>query len=333
MTSELKDNVVGGKEDGKVSQKSMLLIGPHVNKDVVNPKEGLADHIKATIKEASDHGVNVRAIQIFIANPRTGKSTLEIGSAQCKELKTYIADHPEIFFVAHSPYVTTALWADNAYAGHIMRAEMKIADDIGLRGIVMHLDSHGIDDVVKYLPKIMPKLSNLRVLGLPKIYLESSHTKPDKAKYNNPEDIAKLFSRIRKEIDPHLNRLSFCLDTAHQYVSGVDLSSKENAAKWIEGMKLIHNVLPPENIMIHLNGSLFNCGDGRDAHAQLMVSDDKLWGAYKDKYAESGLAQFINYAKEFNIPMILERRHGYMYTSDYELLYEHVPSIRVTQDK
>lgn len=323
MTTESKELIGGLKSN-------TLIIGPHVNKDNVSPKEGIVEHIKGAIKNANDQGINVGAVQIFIANPRTGKPTLEPDTADYKSLKTYVQDHKEIAFFVHSPYTTTALWKGSEYGAFTMRSELRICDDIGFRGVIIHLDSHDVDDVVKYLPKLMPKLPKDPTSGLAKIFLETPHVKPNISHYETPEKIAKLFSAIREHVDPHLTRIAHCIDTAHLWSCGVDLSSAEAAAKWIKGMELIHKILPPENIMIHLNGSVYECGNGNDKHAQLGATDDKMWGMYKSEdYNKSGLSQFISYAKEYHIPMILERRDHSLYKPDYELLYEHEPSIRI----
>lgn len=324
MATESKETIGGLKSN-------TLIIGPHVNKELVSPKEGITEHIKAAIKNANDQGINVGAIQIFIANPRTGKPTLEPDTADYKSLKAYVQSHPEIQFFIHSPYTTTALWKGSEYAAFTMRSELRICDDIGFRGVVIHLDSHGVDDVIKYLPKIVPKLPKDPTNTLAKIYVETPHVKSNLSHYETPEKIAKLFSAIREHIDPDLSRIAYMLDTAHLHSCGVDLSNSENAAKWIKGMELIQKILPPENIGIHLNGSVYERGNGNDKHECLMAIDDKIWGMYKrEDYNKSGLSQFISYAKENHIPVILERREYSLYKHDYELLYEHEPSIRMS---
>jgi endonuclease IV len=317
MSSDKKDVDILGKS-------KRLILGIHVNKDIISPKETITSHIISAIKEAKDYGIELRAIQIFIANPRTGKPTIETDSAQYKELKLYTEHHPEIFFVIHSPYTTTSLWnldsKSHNYAAYTMRDELRVSNDAGFRGVIIHLSSEPLIDVIKNLPAIIPKTRSY-------IYLESAHVKPNKSHFESPEKLAKLFIQIREKVDPKLTYFGFCLDTAHLWATGVNISSAKDAAKWIEGLKSIHKILPPENIMIHLNGSKHECGDGIDAHAELMSNDDKIWG--KLSYKDSGLAQFIAYAKEFNIPCILERRHGYMYSSDFKLLLEHEPSVAI----
>lgn len=310
----------------KTDSKNVLLIGHHVNKDVVSPKEGIVKHIKSSIKEATEYGIRTDIIQIFVANPRSGKPTIEEDSPQFKELKEYVQSNPNIKFIIHSPYVSTALWTGNEYSAHIMRKELRMCNDSGILGVIIHLDSHDIQDVIKGLSKIMPKKGTKA-----KIYLESAHTKPDKSLYETPEKLLKLFTAIRKELDPDLDHIGFVIDTAHIFVCGADISNDVAAAKWVKGMELIHKIIPPENIIIHLNGSEFDCGDGRDKHAPLMSSNDKIWFKYKGDYKKSGLSQFLLYAREYKIPCILERRHNNLYFEDYKLLHEAEPSIRITK--
>ena len=208
-------------------------------------------------------------------------------------------------------------------------------------GLVFHLDTHDIDDVIKNLPSIMPKLPEKHTPGLAKFYLESPHTKPEKSLYESPKKILKLFTAIRKNIDPHLNRVGFCLDTAHIWTSGVDISDYQSAYDWLVELTIIQTVLPPENIVFHLNGSYYSCGDGRDKHAQLMGADDKIWGKYRQEgktepsrktYMKSGLFAFTEYAKRFRIPCVLERHSAMEYYSDYRLLYDEEPSIRIKKE-
>lgn len=318
--------------ESKETSVNKFIVGPHVHKDVVSVSKPITDHIKSAIEVAKEYGVSIGIIQIFMSNPRNGKLLIEPESSTYKELKTLIEQHAHIKFIIHSPYTSNALWSGNQYSAYTLRHDLKHCDDLGLIGTVFHLDKHDVDDVIKFLPNIMPKLPEKQKPGLAKFYLESPHTKPDKSLYETPKKILKLFTAIRKNIDPYLNRIGFCLDTAHIWTSGVDIEEYKSAYDWLVELTIIQTILPPENIVFHLNGSYYNCGDGRDKHAPLMSSEDKIWGKYKDNFTKSGLYAFIEYAKRFSIPTVLERHHAEEYYSDYKLLYDNESTIRIKKE-
>ena len=315
---KLDEMIKGGKELTKINS---LIVGPHVNRDMVSSKETMDKHIATAIETAKDAGINPRVIQIFISNPRNGKLIVDEKHESFEPLKKFISDNPEIKFVCHAPYTTTALWGGKnpAYAAHCLRKELKICDKLGLAGTVFHLDSHDVDDVIKGLKLLYidPKDK-----GGAKYYLESSHTKPNLSHYETPEKIGKLFSAIRKEIDPELSRIGFCLDTAHIWVSGEDISNEKKGNDYCAGLVNIMSIIPAKNMLIHLNGSLKNRGSGVDEHASLMQENDTIWGEYRKKYKESGLSAFIDFAKTYQIPCVLERNEPYKYLFDYKILSE-----------
>lgn len=98
-----------------------------------------------------------------------------------------------------------------------------------------------------------------------------------------------------------------CLDTAHAFVTGQKLSSTENVKALIADASDVK--------AIHLNGSLSKYNSGRDLHAPTRSEKDMIWGV-----ESSGLKELLLWAREKQIPIILERgsEEGLLTVKQYE---------------
>ena len=150
------------------------------------------------------------------------------------------------------------------------------------------------------------------------IYFETPALSPKETYYETPDKLSHLFELIRKNIDPHLKNFGLCIDTAHLWVNGVDIQSYDNANNWLKKLNSFNIILPPSNIIFHLNDSLRNLGCGPDAHASLC--NGKIWGNYTHKIKQSGLYAFIEYIKNHNAIAIMERNDPKSLAQDYMVL-------------
>jgi deoxyribonuclease-4 len=155
----------------------------------------------------------------------------------------------------------------------------------------------------------------------PIIYLETPAITPMFANYDNGIKISKLFSIIEKESallkKPH--PFGLCIDTAHIWTSGNDISTYDGAKRWFtELMDMPY--IPHDKIIIHLNDSERDLGHGPDRHASL--TEGKIWNSYKTRaeLRESGLCFILEFAHSNNIPIILERGRKEMLKNDYQIL-------------
>jgi endonuclease IV len=139
-----------------------------------------------------------------------------------------------------------------------------------------------------------------------RIYLEVPSVLPKNSHYETPEKLCHLFRTIRAKVDPGLIYYGLCIDTAHIWASGADISSFAKAADWLERLEHCHDVIPPHAIMFHLNDNRNPLGSGADEHDCLLQG--AIWGDYAQCPEKSGLAAFLDYARRFNIPTILERK-------------------------
>lgn len=138
-----------------------------------------------------------------------------------------------------------------------------------------------------------------------RMYLEVPHVLPRNSHYETPEKLAALFRLIRERIDPELSYFGLCIDTAHIWACGADIRLREDAQRWLEGLEAIHDIIPPEAIMFHLNDNRNALGSGIDEHDPLLYG--AIWGDFVYEPWRSGLVAFLDYARRYNIPTILER--------------------------
>lgn len=296
------------------------MFGPHVGRQRAKGKRpNMVAHILVAKAQAESVGVNFRAFQIFVAGPQ--QLRLNLTEEEAKELEGYL-DQENMWGVAHSAYVAYP-WRDDhkaRYAAKFVRQEARRAKEAGLQGLVVHLPRLP-SDALAYLPRLYDSEGA-------RIYLETPHPKPESSHYETPAKLAELFRQIREQHDPDLEGTGLCIDTAHLWASGVDLSSREDAEEWLEQLAAVEPVIPPDRIMFHLNDSNKPLGSGMDNHAGLLRG--KIWQAYADRPSESGLAVFVEYAVQRNIPSILERKPPEALSDDYMVLHGLSPEVRIT---
>jgi hypothetical protein len=161
---------------------------------------------------------------------------------------------------------------------------------------------------------------------------------PAETYYETPPKILALFRAIRQSLDPELARFGLCVDTAHLWVSGVDLRSREAAQHWLAQLE---DPASPERalgsgppapggtpaIVFHLNDSQRPKGVGPDAHAPLAAG--KIWGPLAGAPGESGIAAVVDFAARHGCWVVLERKPHAALAGDYHLLRGLAPAYRL----
>ena len=237
------------------------------------------------------------------------KNTLlhsELNNFKCVQIfrSSVIPDIKGIIYV-HAPYNLNVWKTKNKNNEDQIRAFGYFKSEITkcqnyAKGYIMHLPSgENIPELMeiarttKILLKILKKLNNNKV----KLLLEMPAAKH--GKFEKPEKINALIAAV----DANQKNFGICIDTAHLWGMGEDISSYKNAQKWFD------LILTPNFIgMIHLNGSSveFNCG--MDVHEIAFSDQDKIWN--KIKYEDSGLSYIIEFTKKYKLPIILEINRG-----------------------
>jgi deoxyribonuclease-4 len=169
--------------------------------------------------------------------------------------------------------------------------DIQEAEKLGADYIVTHMGSHketsedaGIKRLVEALNKILEKTQGSKV----KILLENTSGSGSWLGYRFYHQ-QKILKGLKEK-----SRVGLCLDTAHAYLAGYNLASKEGLKKLIDeidemvGTKLIK--------LIHLNDAAGELGCHHDRHDHIGRGHIGL----------AGMKRIINHPKLKNIPMVLE---------------------------
>ena len=287
-------------------------LGHHVRKDGMKFPQA----IEFAITKAKKSDIKTECCQIFAVGP--ANSRVNISDAE----KTGIKE-ADIDVYVHSSYLSNP-WSKRSHFGVILvKQELKLCQEIGAKGLVVHLQRQPPNIIAKVIADIL--LSD-QTPKEPIIYLEVESYKSCETTYETPEKICALFAEIKKLGVEH--RVGLCIDTAHLWAAGVDISSYQDCMTWLTQTQDI-----TDNLMVHFNDQIWALGQGRDEHAPLGYGT--IWGKYNsdstDKPMEkSGLVAVLDWATEKNCPIILERKpdrpkinskpSGDNIDSDYELI-------------
>jgi len=273
-----------------------MILGVHVSG---------AGKIYQSLDVASSLGADT--MQIFARSPQSWRNGFQLASEDIKEFnfrrKKFKIDP---VFIHISYLINLASPDHRLYNGSIQAyiEDIQEADKLGADYIVTHMGSHketsedaGIKRLVEALNRILAKTQGSKV----GILLENTSGSGSWLGYRFYHQ-QKILKGLKEK-----SRVGLCLDTAHAYLAGYDLSTKEGLEKMIEeiqemvGTKLIK--------LIHLNDAAGELGCHHDRHDHIG----------KGHIGLAGMKRIINHPKLKDIPMILETPKSTA-TSDQENL-------------
>ncbi|AXK60429.1 deoxyribonuclease IV [Candidatus Chromulinivorax destructor] len=144
---------------------------------------------------------------------------------------------------------------------HCLLKEIELAEKLEFTHIVIHPGSFGTDMTRNHRVNYIAKSIDILLQATKKIIivLENSPHK-DKSFSSNIEE----FGDLCKKISPS-DRVKICIDTAHAFVAGYDISTPEKVNVFV---KLLATTIGIENIgLLHCNDTKKNCGSYLDVHA------------------------------------------------------------------
>jgi endonuclease IV len=280
------------------------MLGVHVAKTskILDPP----NKVRKTMNEAIRVECEVLALncaQIFTHGPRGHKKN-NMDYEKIKKLSQ------EIHISVHSSYPTVAIWnltEANKDEGKSRRIISHIRDQlisckkIGALGLVVHISRKPVEVILEAMQVVQHLMEETKVPIL--LEMISSKAHPDLT-YESPKKINKLV----KTLQPLESKTwGICVDTAHVWGSGLDISSKKLQDKWFKDLT---KEATKKIRMFHLNGSESDLGSGKDKHAIAFTSDDKIYKKYKKTPDNSGLYSVIKFCKSRNLPVILEINRG-----------------------
>jgi deoxyribonuclease-4 len=192
-------------------------------------------------------------------------------------------------WVIHSSYlVNLCTPKDDLRAKSIasMQTEVDAAEELGVEYVNVHLGAHTGAGVEGGLENAASALDELDIPECVTVLIESDAGSGTK--------LGGDFEHLATVLDKSEQDLDVCVDTAHAYAAGYDLSTKEGVEETIEEFD---EVVGLEHLKcIHLNDSKHECGTNKDEHA--LIGEGYI--------GEEGMSALINHPELEDVPLVLE---------------------------
>lgn len=281
----------------------MLILGSHMS-----IAGGFAQAAEKTGKE---FGAN--AMQIFTKSPRGG-IVKPIDSADAESFKALCAQYKIQYVIAHSAYllnfaksVKSLPWMKQNILTDFQRLHM-----LGGKGVIVHIGKsldndrqqaiQNVIDNAKYIVDQTQKLTHTGYVGVEnsaapsglEYILENTAGQGSEIGYRLEE-----LAQVWKGLHGFNPRIRSCIDTAHIWGAGYDISDNAGAEKFLHdydeaiGLKTVS--------CFHFNDAKKECGSKTDRHENIgdgMIGDGMM--------GLEGLATIAKYAHAHKIPLILE---------------------------
>jgi len=239
-------------------------------------------------------GLGCDTMQIFARSPQNWRNGAHLKSEDIAEFRLRRKKCKINPVFIHISYLINLASPDpRLYNGSIQAyiEDIQEADELGADFIVTHMGSHketsedsGIKRLVDALDKIIEETKGSKV----GILLENTSGAGSWLGYKFYHQ-HKILKGLKDK-----SRVGLCLDTAHAYLAGYDLTAKQGLEQMLDeidkmaGLKLIK--------LIHLNDAAGELGCHHDRHDHIGRGHIGL----------AGMKRIINHPKLRNIPMILE---------------------------
>ena len=226
--------------------------------------------------------------QIFTTSPQVWRDP----GIDDDEAERFRADSREAGvgpWVIHASYLVNLATPKEGLRGKSiasMQAELDAADRLGVDYVNVHLGAHTGAGVKQGLDNAAGVLDELDVPNGVTVLVESDAGGGTK--------LGDEFEHLATVLDRSSQDLEVCLDTAHVFAAGYDLSTPGAVD---ETLAEFDDVIGVENLAcVHLNDSKHGCGTNKDEHAH--VGEGEI-GA-------DGMAAFLGHEAIQDVPLVLE---------------------------
>jgi deoxyribonuclease-4 len=255
----------------------MLDIGAHTS---------IAGGVHNAVEEQLEYGGTCG--QIFTHSPQVWQDP-DIGDEEAERFREAAADGDVGPWVIHSSYlVNLCTPKDDLREKSIdsMQAEVDAAAKLSIPYVNVHLGAHTGAGVGDGLDNAASALEELDVPDDVTVLIESDAGSGTKLG-GTFEELAGVLERCSLELD-------VCLDTAHMFAAGYDLSTPEGVDDTVAEFDEVVGLERLE--CVHLNDSKHDCGTNKDEHTHLG----------EGKIGEEGMRAFINHDAVEGVPFVLE---------------------------
>ena len=231
-------------------------------------------------------------IQFFSRNPR-GWEYSPLNKKEVKAFRSSIQSTTLFPIFLHMPYLPNIASFKSKFYKRSIRSiatDLRRAEQLGAEYLIIHIghrmessEDEAIEAVSQGINRAFERVKNSVAL-----LMENTAGQGTEIGYNF-EQIKKIIEGVEENA-----RLGVCLDTAHTFEAGYDLSNKEGLEKTLEqfdktvGLKRLH--------LIHLNDSKTPLGSRKDRH----------WHIGEGHIGLEGFRYLINHPLLKHLPGIME---------------------------
>jgi deoxyribonuclease IV len=247
-----------------------------------------AGGIHKTLDRAEEMGAD--AVQLFTQSPRMWRPTNHdpANFEKFREKRAEL-DLPEGSVVAHALYLVnlaSAKFYDQSLAA--LENTMEVAVAIGADGVVFHVGSHLGEGMEAGMERCVPALVQLLELTTDSTWLLMENSAGAGGTIGRSlDELVQLFDAC----DGH-RRLGLCLDTAHLFVSGVDVRDRDVLDALLDDFDA--RIGLDRLRALHINDAAAPLGSNRDRHANILEGElgDEL-GVFLSHPRLQGLPAFL----------------------------------------
>ena len=255
----------------------MLRVGAHVS---------IAGGIDNAVGNQVDVGGNCG--QIFTHSPQMWQDP-DVGDEEAERFREGTGERLEGPWVIHSSYlVNLCTPKEDLREKSIdsLQKEVDAAAALGVEFVNVHLGAHTGAGVERGLDNAVSALDELDVPDGVTVLVESDAGSGTK--------LGDEFEHLAYAVEETEDDLDVCLDTAHAFAAGYDLSTPGGVE---ETVAELDDVVGLEHLRcIHLNDSKHGCGTNKDEHAH--VGEGRI--------GEAGMRAFVNHDAVDGVPFVLE---------------------------
>ncbi len=252
----------------------------------VGAHASIAGGVDNAVEEQREVGGNCG--QIFSHSPQVWREP-RIEDDNATRFRDGSADHDIGPWVIHASYLVNLATPKADLREKSVRSlqqEVDAAATLDIGYVNTHLGAHTGAGVEGGLENAASALDELEVPGGVTVLVESDAGSGTK--------LGGEFDHLAAVLAASDQDLGVCLDTAHVFAAGYDLSTPGAVE---ETMAEFDDVVGLENLAcVHLNDSKHGCGTNKDEHAH--VGEGHI--------GEEGMAAFVNHGAVRDVPLVLE---------------------------
>ena len=231
-------------------------------------------------------------IQFFSRNPRAWKNSL-INQEEIQKFQEALIPKSITPIFIHAPYLLNLASPDKSLhtrSLHFLCEELKQAGQIGAQFVIVHFgnkmktgDKEAIKRVANAINATFERVSNSVQL-----LLENTAGQGTEIGYKIYH-FREALNRIEDQ-----DRIGICLDTAHAFAAGYDLSASQGLDRMLEEFEALIGLNKLK--LLHLNDCRVTLGSKKDRH----------WHIGKGEIGRSGFSHIVNHPKLAHLPGIME---------------------------